>query len=185
MAAQNPPLPPNVYAVFAGPIDQAAIQRIFNGFTTASASGVKSVHLLFQSTGGGIGEGVALYNFFKSLNFDLTLYNAGTIASIAVIAYLGAKHRKTSAHATFMIHRTQTTTQYANTETIKTLAEAAIINDKRTEAILREHINMPDDKWNDFDHNDLTFSAEDAVRFGIAEEISDFAPPPGTRLFNV
>lgn len=181
----TPTLPPDVYAIFAGSIDQSALQRIVNALSTASTSGVRHVHLLFQSTGGGIGEGIALYNLFRALNFDLTLYNAGTVASIAVIAYLGAKHRKTSAHATFMIHRTQTTTEYANTETIKTLAESAILNDRRTEAILRDHIKMPADKWADFDHNDLHFSAEDAVKFGIAHEIGDFVPPGGAKLFSI
>jgi len=35
----------------------------------------------------------------------ITLYNAGQISSIGVIAYLGAKHRLTSKSATFMLHR--------------------------------------------------------------------------------
>jgi ATP-dependent protease ClpP protease subunit len=135
-SAALPPLPSEIYAVFNGPIDQEAVTRIFNGLTAASTNSVKQFHLLFQSQGGGIGESIALYNFFRALTFDLTLYNTGTVASGATIAYLGAKKRKTSAHALFMIHRTETTTQFANTQTIKSLADSAVINDQRTEAIL-------------------------------------------------
>ena len=178
-------LPPEVHATLTGVLDQAATQRVLNSFSTASLNGVKQMHVLFQSSGGGIGEGVCLYNFFRSLQIDLTLYNVGTVSSVAVVAYLGAKGRKVSAHGTFMIHRTQTTTQAAHTQTVKAFAESAVLFDTTTEAILRQHITMPDEKWAHFNHNDLWFSADDAVKFGIADEIAEFAPPAGTKLYNI
>lgn len=185
MAAPALNLPTEVYATLTGVLDQAATQRILNSFSTASLNGVTKMHVLFQSSGGGIGEGVCLYNFFRSLQIDLTLYNVGTVSSIAVVSYLGSRHRKVSRHGTFMIHRTQTTTQAANTQTVKVFAESAVLFDKNTESILREHINMPADKWAHFDHNDLWFSAEDAVKFGIADGIAEFAPPVGTKFFSI
>jgi ATP-dependent Clp protease protease subunit len=178
-------IPPEVYGIFSGPIDQAGTQRLANSLTTASANNVKSVHLMFQSQGGGIGEGICLHNLFQSLPFDLTLYNGGSVASIAVIAYLGAKRRKVSAYASFMIHRTQTTTTAANTQTVKAFAESAVLFDKNTEAILRKHLNMPPEKWAHFNHNDLWFSAAEGVAYGIADGIAEFAPPPGTRLYTL
>jgi len=171
--------------MFVGNIDQAAVQRLANAFATASANGVTEVHLLFQSVGGGIGEGICLHNLFQTVPFDLTLYNIGCVSSIAVVAYLGSNRRKTSAYATFMIHRTQTTTQAANTQTIKAFAESAVLFDRNTEAILRKHINMPEEKWAHFNHNDLWFSAEEALKVGISQEIAEFAPPSNTRLFTL
>jgi len=179
------PLPSELWAALAGSIDQPSLQRILASFSTASLGNVERMHVLFQSTGGGIGEGVCLYNFFQTLSIDMILYNAGSIASISTVAYLGAKKRKVSRHATFMIHRTQTTTQAANTQTVKAFAESAILFDKTTETILREHIDMPVEKWAHFNHNDLWFSADDAVKFGIADEIVEFAPPSGTKLYNL
>src|SRR5690348_14907235 len=108
MGSTQVQIPPVVYAMYIGNIDQEASQRLASAFATASANGVTEVHLLFQSTGGVIGDGICLHNLFQTLPFDLTLYNTGCVASIAVIAYLGAKSRKSSAYATFMIHRTQT-----------------------------------------------------------------------------
>lgn len=61
MAAQAP-LPNELYATISGQIDQEAIQRIFSSFAFASQNGVQKAHALFQYTGGGIGEGIALYN---------------------------------------------------------------------------------------------------------------------------
>jgi ATP-dependent Clp protease, protease subunit len=87
-------LPSEIYAVFNGPLDQEAVTRIFKGLTVASTNDVKQFHLLFQSQGGGIGESITLFNLFRALPFDLTLYNTGTIASGATLAYLGAKSEK-------------------------------------------------------------------------------------------
>jgi ATP-dependent Clp protease protease subunit len=185
MATTPPTLPSELYAILAGSLDPSSLQRILASFSQASLNGVERMHVLFQSTGGGIGEGVCLYNFFRTLSIDTTLYNAGSVGSISTISYLGAKKRKVSRHATFMIHRTQTTTQAANTQTVKAFAESAILFDQTTEAILREHISMPQEKWAHFNHNDLWFSAEEAVKFGIADEIAEFAPPAGTKLFNL
>jgi ATP-dependent Clp protease protease subunit len=184
-SAPMPPLPSEIYAVFNGPLHQETVTRIFNGLTAASTNGVKQFHLLFQSQGGGIGESITLFNLFRALPFDLTLYNTGTVASGATLAYLGAKRRKASAHALFMIHRTQTTTQCANTHAIKSLADSAVINDQRMEAILRQHITMPSEKWCQLDYRDIFFTAEEAVQAGISDEICEFSPPAGTRIFNV
>jgi ATP-dependent Clp protease, protease subunit len=177
-------LPPIVYAAFFGPIDPACTQRIANGLTNASVQNVKEAHVLFQSLGGTVGEAIALYNLFKALTFDLTIYNVGQICSAALIAYLGAKHRKTSKYATFMTHRTTGPAIAMEASRLKTVTESVLLDDQRTETILRQHITMPEDKWDARD-NDLWFSAEDAVKFGIADEIAEFAPPLGSKLFHI
>jgi ATP-dependent Clp protease protease subunit len=185
MATPAIQIPEEIYATLSGTIDQTSVQRILTSFSTASLNNVKKAHILLQCTGGGIGEGICLYNFLRTTPMEVSLYNAGSIASIGVIVYLGAKNRKASRHSMFMIHRTQTTTQSATTQTIKAFTESAILFDKNTEEILREHIQMPEEKWSHFNHNDLWFSSEDAVEFGIAHEIADFKPPAGTKLYNL
>jgi len=186
MATQPPPLPPELYGVFPGPISAETVARIVNGLTNASAKNVRHIHLMFNSTGGMVGEGVTLYNLFRTLPFDLTLYNSGMVASIAVIAYLGARHRMVSSHATFMIHRTQVPIPVgAHASRVQTIVNAAVLDDERTEAILRKHITLTDERWAHFYHDDLYFSAEEAVASGLAEAIGEFSPPAGTPIYYV
>ena len=167
-------------------IDNAAVGRIMSNLAGASADGYTHVHLLFQSYGGTVGDGVCLYNFFRMLPIDLTIYNAGKIESIATIAYLGAKYRKTNAHATFMIHRTNTTPPLTTASRLQALAKGMLIDDARTEAILREHLDLSPEQWADReDDQDVTFTAPEAIRIHLAHEIGDFAPPHGTRLYNI
>jgi ATP-dependent Clp protease, protease subunit len=181
----TPELPEEVYGVFCDAINQASVQRIFGNVATATQKGVKHIHLLFQSTGGLVSDGVALYNFFKTAPIDITLYNVGSVQSIAAIAYLGAKKRKTSACATFVFHRVTGNAQSAQAGALETLADGVVIDDRRLEAIMRDHINMSTEKWAILDKGDLVFTAEYAVKAKIAQEIADFAPTPGLPIYNL
>jgi ATP-dependent Clp protease protease subunit len=161
------------------------VQRFFNAFTIATNNQVTHVHLLFQCAGGNVADSICLYNFFQGLPIDLTPYNAGSVQSGGVIAFLGAKHRKCSTHATFMIHRTWATLQAATADRLKAMAESLLLDDERTERILGEHVKIPQEKWETHKAFDLWFSADEACSSGLATEIGEFAPPVGTTLFTI
>ena len=65
------------------------------------------------------------------------------------------------------------------------MAESAALDDRRTEEILRAHLKMSTKQWNNFDHCDLSFTAAEGVKLGIAQEIAEFSPPSGTKVFNI
>jgi ATP-dependent Clp protease protease subunit len=184
-APQQLQLPPAVYATFIGVIDQSGIHRLFTGLAVATTNKVQHVHLLFQSTGGTVADGVCLYNFLCNLPIKLSLYNVGTVASIAATAYLGAKIRKTAKSATFMLHKTIISPQAATAQRLLAVTKNVILDDERTEAILREHLNLPDELWEIHESADLWMTAEEAVKYGLATEIGEFAPPFGSQIFNL
>jgi len=142
--------------------------------------------MMFQSWGGFVGDGVMLYNFFKSLSIvDLSLYNSGQICSAAVIAYLGAKRRVASPRSAFMVHKFTSTAQFATAAKLDKMARNLILDDERTESILREHIKMPDELWQSLEYHDVYLTGEEAVKYGIATELGEFAPPLGTQVYKV
>ncbi len=178
--------PLEVYAAFASNIDTTAVGRIIQAVATAMTQGASRLHLLFQSEGGSVGDGVCLYNFFKSLPVPLTIYNVGSVASAATVAFLGAKTRKASAQATFMVHRTVLTSSQSPTAgQVHAIAESMAIDDRRTEAILRAHLRLTDAQWTQLDGRDLVFAAQEAVECGFADEIGEFSPPAGTKVFSI
>jgi len=179
------PQTPEVFAAFVGTIDQASVQRIVAGLGAVMANKVQRVHLLFQSTGGTVADGICLYNFLHRLPVEISLYNIGTVASIGALAYLGAKIRKTSPSATFMLHRTQVSSVGATAERLQAFAKNVTLDDARTETILRARLKLPDDLWEIHKVADLWLSAEEAVKYGLATEMGEFAPPFGTQIFNV
>lgn len=179
------PAPQEIFAVYCGAIDQANSQKTVNSLTVAMGMKVQHVHLLFQSAGGYVGDGVFLYNFFRSIPIELTLYNAGQISSAGVIAYLGSNRRKTTRSATFMIHRSTNSPQFATSTKLGHVAKSLVLDDQRTEAIVRAHVNLPPEMQTALEYHDVYVSGEEAVQFGIADEIGEFAPTLGTQVYNL
>jgi ATP-dependent Clp protease protease subunit len=178
---------PSVYATFAGPIDQSALNRLFFNLNAATQRGVVEAHLLFQSGGGIVGDGISLYNYFRTLPLDLHVYNTGTVGSIAVLPFLAAPHRYASAHANFVIHKTRYGTQ-APTDAIghRALAHSAELEDARSEAILHNHTKIPASHWSiHAAARDVIFTAQEAVQFGIADQIREFQVPSGNQVFHI
>jgi ATP-dependent Clp protease, protease subunit len=181
-----PPLQEDIYGVFAGFIDQLAVQKFFNNGVVAINRGAKRAHLLIQSNGGVIGDGVALYNFLRNIPIEVIAYNMGAVQSIGVIAFLGAKKRKATKTATFMIHRSQFSGSVpAKSEQLQAVTESLTIDDARMRDILRANIVMPEDKWSVHAHADLFLTAQQALEYKLIDEIAEFAPPLGATIFNV
>jgi ATP-dependent Clp protease, protease subunit len=179
----TPGSPPYVYGVFCGPINEESTKKLLANLATATTKN-QNVHLLFQSSGGSVGDGICLYNFFKSLPVGMTVYNVGSVSSIAVIAYLGARHRVTSSRATFMMHRTTVTTTGSPAMVMKGITKSLILDDERAESILRESVTLAgDEKWSNLDHYDFFFSGKEAVEMGLAHEVGEFSPPPGSQVY--
>jgi len=185
LTSLSPAAAANLYAVFSGEINQDSTKRIFKTISAATAKKVRHVHILVESYGGFVGDGICLYNFFKSLPVDLTLYNAGAVQSIATIAYLGAKWRKASARAAFMIHRTLVSPQLANSAKLHAVAKSITIDDERTESILREHLKLSKEEWDALNYTDLHFSGGEAVNIGLVHEIGEFSPPHGSEIWDI
>jgi len=180
------PLPNTVYATFAGAIDQNSLPRIFQNLAAATQGGVSTLHLLFQSTGGLIGDGISLYNFLRTLPIELYMYNTGSVYSIAVLGYLAGKYRYVSANGSFMIHKVYFPAHPSvDASRFRAVAEALVADDARIESILRAHTKIPSDKWALYQVQDVVFDARAAVQFGIANDIREFEVPSGAQIFHI
>ncbi len=183
--SEAPQIPPEIWATVAGPVNEAMVQRIFQSFSIAINGKVKTVHLLIQSTGGFVGDGIAIYNFLRNIPIEVITYNGGFIQSIAVVSFLGAKKRKASANATFMIHRASHSPTRATSRELQAIAESVAIDDTRMNNMILQNTSIPADKWAIHDYADFHFTAQQALEYGVIDEISDFAPPLGAPIFNV
>ena len=122
-----------------------------------------------------------MYNLFREFPAKLTVYNLGQVSSIAAVAFIGAQKRKASAHASFMFHRSANAVgQPATASRLKLLAESVGLDD-----VLRQHLKLTDAQWRVHERDDLIFSAKDALAAGIVDEIAEFTPPIGQKLFTV
>ncbi len=173
-----PPVPPLsvVYGAFTGEISQANLPRIVLGLGNLIQGGTVSAHFAFQTFGGFVGDGIFLYNLFRQIPLDLTIYNIGNVSSIGVIAFLGVTKRKATSNATFLIHRTTGAANQSSALQLESRAKGTFIDDQRTEAILRERARLTDEHWAIIDRTDLTLTAAEALDVGLIDEITDFVP---------
>jgi ATP-dependent protease ClpP protease subunit len=82
-----------------------------------------------------------------------------------------------------MIHKTYFSPVSATADRLQSAADTALLDDRRIEAILHEHVKLSDEKWNVHKAADLWLSADDALKAGLVTEIDDFSPPKGGQLF--
>jgi len=180
----KPAAPEEIWAIYCGDINAANTAKLMTGLIAVSLNGSKRIHILFQSWGGFIGDGVFLYNSLRKLPVEVVLYNAGQVASAATLAFLGARARKTTANAVFMIHKGTNSTQGAGVERLKAVTANLTIDDARIEEILRAHLRLPEELWIQFQYHDVYLTGEDAAKYGMADEIGEFSPPAGARVLN-
>jgi hypothetical protein len=84
-----------------------------------------------------------------------------------------------------MIHRTYISPHAARAENLQAFAHAMILDDERSEAILRQCIHLSDEMWSVHKTSDLRISAQIAVDSGLATEFGEFAPPPGSAVVTI
>jgi ATP-dependent protease ClpP protease subunit len=184
--ADTPPVPEtDVYAIFCGTIDQASAGRIASALAVASQKSFKRAHLLFQSSGGLVGDGIFLYGVFRSCPLDLALYNGGLVSSIAAIAWLGAKTRVAGKYSTFMFHRTTSPAVAVNQARLDSFKKNVSLDDERTLAILKEHSAVTAEQWSNLRDNEFWLSANDAISSGIATKEGEFSPPIGKAVYYI
>ena len=181
---KKPPAPEEIWAIYCGDINAANTAKLMNGLGVVALTGTKRIHILFQSWGGFVGDGVFLYNSLRKLSIHVTLYNAGQVASAATLAFLGAHARKTTANAVFMIHKGTNTTDRAGVDRLKAVTANLTIDDARIEEILRAHLRLTDELWTQFNYHDVYLTGTDAVTYGMADEIGEFSPPAGAKVLN-
>ena len=174
------------YFTLTGDINSDMVRRVFDALEKITANGIGTAHILLQSNGGYVSDGICLYNTLRNVPLNLIMYNGGAVASIAVTVFLAGQRRVASDTARFMIHKSHATAPIgARPEALQIIADGLKADDRRTEAILRRHINLTTRMWEVHAHSDLHLSPQDALDTLLIERLADFAPPPGSQLFNI
>jgi ATP-dependent Clp protease protease subunit len=84
-----------------------------------------------------------------------------------------------------MVHRSSNSTQFATAAKLQHTAKSLILDDERTEAIIREHVRFPPALWKKIEHHDIYLSGQESVDYGLSQEIAEFAPPLGSQVYNI
>lgn len=170
----------------SGDVNSDMVHRVFDAVSGMSEAGVDTAHVLIQSNGGYVSDGLCMYNFLSNAPVKFVMYNAGAVASIAVILFLAGSARYASETARFMVHKSHATASPgARPDALNIIVEGLRADDARTEAILRKHIELTPEQWAIHQYSDLHLTARDAKIAGMITDVADFAPPRGVHMRNI
>jgi ATP-dependent protease ClpP protease subunit len=175
------------YFGFSGLIDPGGVTRICSALNHAANNNFDQVHLCINSAGGYVGDGVYLYNHIRAMPIEVVTHNTGSVSSIAVAVFLGARKRICSRLSTFMIHPTSMMSQHEGMswERLQASLGAALADDQRTEDILRERTTLPDDLLQARRVKDVHITSQDALKFGIVNSVTELAFPLGHEIVQI
>ncbi|HEX8479554.1 MAG TPA: ATP-dependent Clp protease proteolytic subunit [Telluria sp.] len=170
----------------SGDVNSDMVHRVFESVAAMAADGIDTAHVLVQSNGGYVSDGLCLYNFLANSPVEFVMYNGGAVASIAVILYLAGTRRYASDTARFMVHKSHATASPgARPDALNIIVEGLRADDARTESILRRHIELTPEQWAIHQYSDLHLTARDAKIARMIHAVGDFAPPKGARMRNI
>jgi ATP-dependent Clp protease protease subunit len=170
----------------SGDVNSDMVHRVFEAVAGMTEDQIDIAHVLVQSNGGYVSDGLCLYNFMARAPIEFVMYNGGAVASIAVILFLCGRRRYASETARFMVHKSHATASPgARPDALNIIVEGLRADDARTEAILRKHVDLTPEQWTIHQYSDLHLTATDARTAGMITAIGDFAPPKGAQLRNI
>ena len=176
----------DAWFTLSGDVNSDMVHRVFEAVSSMSEAGIETAHVLVQSNGGYVSDGLCLYNFMARSPIEFVMYNGGAVASIAVILFLSGGPRYASETARFMVHKSHATASPgARPDALNIIVEGLRADDARTEAILRRHVVLTPEQWATHQYSDLHLTARDARVAGLITDIADFVPPKGAHLRNV
>jgi ATP-dependent protease ClpP protease subunit len=181
MAASPPSLVGRpLYVTFTAGIDQNSCDALINTMTGALSQGAKEVHLLLSTSGGGIMQGMTIFNFLRGLHIDLTTHNIGNVDSVGNVVFLAGEKRIACPSSTFMFHGVAYNGSGAYSFGMQALLD--VIGGIKAD---EERIAYAISSRTSLQRNDVmalfsradTKNADDALACGIIHEISDVQMP--------
>jgi ATP-dependent protease ClpP protease subunit len=161
-------------------VDQRSTDLLINALTNSFTQGVREVHLLLSTVGGGIMNGMTLFNFLRGLPIALTTHNVGNVDSIGNVIFLAGEHRFACAHSTFMFHGVafNTTNPMSFSEQMLSESLTTVRSDQRRMAnLITERTKLSEQDVIVMFGRAATKSAAEALECGIIHEIKDVQIP--------
>lgn len=176
----------HAWFTLSGDVNSDMVHRVFDAVADMTEDLITDAHILVQSNGGYVSDGICLYNYLSKLPLRIHTYNAGAVASIAVILFLAGQKRYASQTARFMVHKSHASAPSgARPDALRIIVEGLQADDARTEQILRQHVELSEEHWRVHAYSDLHLTATDALAVNMITDIADFSPPKGRRVTNI
>ena len=133
----------------------------------------KPLNINIHSQGGSVYEGLAIYNYLKSLKQEVNTHSSGLVASIASIFFLAGKNRTINNTDNFLIHLPSGMSMGNAKDFEKTAKELRDIENKLA-TIYENETNLTKDEALELMKNDEFLNVDFLLEKGFVNEIIKF-----------
>ncbi|MGN0617034.1 ClpP family protease [Ruminococcus flavefaciens] len=156
-----------------GPIDHRMAVDFISAMLVL-AEEKKDAEIIIDSPGGEISAGLMIYDVLRSYKYKITMYCTGLAASMAAIILAGGQkgRRFILPHSQVMIHEPLISSGFGGSATsIEKTAQGILETKAVLNKILAEHTGRSVNEINKATLEDNFMTSEEAVKFGICDEI--------------
>lgn len=168
----------NFNIIFEGIIDPQATQRLVQSFENAKQKNASKIIMFFSSLGGSIYEGFLLASVIQNSIIPIAIHATNHIDSIANVIYLAGKERTSESFTKFYLHGASTQGNF-DEKGLREQLTATRTNNSRIAYFISENSNLSLKKTQSMMRIGTTISAQDALKYGIVQEIVHREIPQG------
>ncbi len=186
MASPDQQIPNLVYVLFTAEINPNTVETLMQAMSNLAQQKVRDVYLVISTPGGQVTAGIALYNFLRSVPFNLTAHNIGNVDSIGNAIFLAADRRVACPNATFMFHGVGFDQQAGRYEEkpLREMLDGILSDQKRIGDIIVDRTSIKQDQVEGFFREAQTKTAEFARQWGIVHDVAEFQLPAGVPVIS-
>lgn len=125
-----------------------------------------------NSNGGDVFQGIEIYNYLKDHPSEITVEVTGVAASAATFIVAGANKSIMNTGTSFMIHEASSFA-WGNKAELKKVLNALETIDDSILSIYEAKTGQTKDQLNEWMESEKWFTAEEAVKYGFADEVKE------------
>ena len=171
-----------IFVWFTSIIDSTTSQALMAFLCKAVNDGHDEIHLFLSTPGGGVSEGVTIYNFIRAVPSRVVIYNMGTVASIGNVVYQAADFRVCARTSSFMFHGVGVDFPSRETLELKRLKEIVshINNDQgMISQVIARHTNLSTKRIKELFLQMTLMRADEALDDLVTDIVGDIQLPVG------
>ena len=140
------------------------------------------VKVFINSTGGELSSGMMIYDIIEGSPVKLQLYCIGMAYSMGAIIFASGKNgRYILPHSKVMIHEPLTKNLIGNTSFVKDIATEMIKVSNKINNLLAKCTGQSIEAINEATKENCYFTAEEAVKFGLADKVMTYGEMLGVQ----
>lgn len=162
------------YIGFHSPINTSTTNQLLAASQQIiSANQVDHIYYLFSTQGGGVQDGIRLYNSIKNLPVETTMHNMGNIDSIGNAVFLAGQNRFACPNSTFMFHGVGFDIKSARFERkdLEERLDGILADEQKIGGIITNETSLTGDDLDEFFRQATTKNADFALKHGFISEI--------------